>query len=84
VLMRSKMNSSPTIYCRIITIGIISFITIASNIFPVRNLNKRVVYYSWNYFDFLDYSVWKMYQPNFFIYLGMEFFKSSCDYLMSS
>jgi hypothetical protein len=49
--------------CRIITIGIISIITIGSNIIPGGKLNKRVFYYSVELFCLilLDYSVWKMY-----------------------
>jgi hypothetical protein len=52
----------------IITIGIISIITIGSNIIPGGKLNKRVFYYFVELFCLvlLDYSVWKMYQTDFF------------------
>jgi hypothetical protein len=56
------------IICRIIAIGIISIITIGSNIIPGGKLNKRVFYYFVELFCLilLDYSVWKMYQTIFF------------------
>jgi hypothetical protein len=56
------------IICRIITIGIISIITIGSNIIQGGKLNKRVFYYSVELFCLilLDYSVWKMYQTIYF------------------
>jgi hypothetical protein len=38
------------IICRIITIGIISIITIGSNIIPGGKLNKRVFYFFVEYF----------------------------------
>jgi hypothetical protein len=59
------------IICRIITTGIISIITIGSNIIPGGKLNKRVFNYSVELFCLilLDYSVWKMYQTNFFHFL---------------
>jgi hypothetical protein len=52
----------------IIMMGIISIITIESNIIPGGKLNKRVFYYSVELICLilLDYSVWKMYQPIFF------------------
>jgi hypothetical protein len=66
------------IICRIITIGIISIITIGSNIIRGGKLNKRVFYYSVELFCFilLDYSVWKMYQTNnFHFFQNGIFFK---------
>jgi hypothetical protein len=64
------------------TIGIICrIITIGSNIIPGGKLNKRVFYYSVELFCLilLDYSVWKMYQTNFFSFFPEQnFFKAHC------
>jgi hypothetical protein len=68
-------------------LGIISIITIGSNIIPGGKLNKRVFYYSVELFCLilLDYSVWKMYQTNFFhFFRNGIFFKLLCNILTCS
>jgi hypothetical protein len=68
------------IICRIVTIGIISIITIGSNIIPGGKLNKQAFYYSVEFFCLIlfDYSVWNMYQTNFFHFFRNGIFLSYC------
>jgi hypothetical protein len=74
-----SVNLGYGITFEIITIGIISIITIGSNIIWGGKLNKRVFYYSVELFCLilLDYSGWKMYQTIFFfIFPEWNFFQA--------